>query len=254
MDTTLKDALDAAGVDTSTLATFWEGHAGPIYTLTVPGAEAIARWRTLRALVPQTGHWPVLLGNALDLKYHREALERTSPEQIGSSLQQANALSAAQLLQVWTSEREADEDPDVGEEGAGDWPEDDQASHDFYIPIDYETSAPKPEIVLGLVPTTRGWEVPALLGFGGWNDCPMPQEHVCLLKHWHETYGSEVVGITHDIIEMQVARPPQTRDAAMALALGQYAYCPDIVDQGVGEVESLAATLLNGTVWYFWWD
>jgi hypothetical protein len=40
----------------------------------------------------------------------------------------------------------------------------------------------------------------------------------------------------------------------MALAWEQYWYCLDIVDQGVGSVSALAATLLNSTYWYFWWD
>ena len=257
METTLKDALDGVGVDTSTLSVLWGSDLERIYTLTVPGAEAIARWRTLRALVPQTGHWPVLLGDALDLKYHGEALERSGPRGGAKALQRAGALSAARLLQGWASEAEADEDSDADEDPdatQGGWPEDEQPANDFYIPTDYQTNAPKPEIMLGLVPTTRGWEVPALLGFGDWNSCPLPEEHMCLIKHWHEAFGAEIVRITHDVIEMKVARPPQTRDAALALAFEQYAYCPDIVDQGVGEVESLAATLLNGTVWFFWWD
>jgi hypothetical protein len=27
-----------------------------------------------------------------------------------------------------------------------------------------------------------------------------------------------------------------------------------IVDQGVGDVSTLAATLINSKYWYFWWD
>jgi hypothetical protein len=38
------------------------------------------------------------------------------------------------------------------------------------------------------------------------------------------------------------------------LAKEQYAYCADIVEQGVGTIEALAATLLNGHIWFFWWD
>ena len=53
---------------------------------------------------------------------------------------------------------------------------------------------------------------------------------------------------------MQVARPPQTKEEALELARQQYLFCNDIVDQGVGDVESLAKTLLYSPVWYFWWD
>jgi hypothetical protein len=33
-----------------------------------------------------------------------------------------------------------------------------------------------------------------------------------------------------------------------------YAYAPDIVDQGTETIDALAAGLLGGTAWYFWWD
>jgi len=40
----------------------------------------------------------------------------------------------------------------------------------------------------------------------------------------------------------------------MELAKEQYIFCNDIVDQGVGTVSALAATLLDSNYWYFWWD
>jgi hypothetical protein len=74
------------------------------------------------------------------------------------------------------------------------------------------------------------------------------------MRHWHQQYGAEVVGITHDVVEMYVPRPPTKREAAHALAREQYGYCADIVDQGVGSVGALAAGLLYAPSWYFWWD
>ena len=38
------------------------------------------------------------------------------------------------------------------------------------------------------------------------------------------------------------------------LALEQYAYCNDIVDQGVGTIGALADGLMKSHNWYFWWD
>ena len=40
----------------------------------------------------------------------------------------------------------------------------------------------------------------------------------------------------------------------MALALEQYAFCPDIVEQGCGTIGYLADTLAKSNKWYFWWD
>jgi hypothetical protein len=34
----------------------------------------------------------------------------------------------------------------------------------------------------------------------------------------------------------------------------QYAYCNDIIDQGVGSYPALAAELMARDWWFFWWD
>jgi Domain of unknown function (DUF4253) len=74
------------------------------------------------------------------------------------------------------------------------------------------------------------------------------------IDSWHDLYGAEVVGITSDVVEMHVAKPPLDRESALSLAKAQYLYCNDIVEQGTQTLSVLAATLLEGSVWYFWWD
>src|SRR3712207_9258188 len=65
-----------------------------------------------------------------------------------------------------------------------------------------------------------------------------PEEHCTVLRYWEDRYGAEIVGLSHDTFELQVARPPEDREAALELAEEQYAYCPDIVDQGVDTIRS----------------
>ena len=55
-------------------------------------------------------------------------------------------------------------------------------------------------------------------------------------------------------MNIRVERRPGTRDEALNLAREQYAYCNDIVDQGVGTLSTLAAELTAHDWWYFWWD
>jgi hypothetical protein len=227
----------------------------------VSGAEAIPLWRRLREAVPRTGHWPVLLGEPQDLDFHREGITDINPTEPQDTVRQAEQMDAGLLLRKRQAILEPDDLEENGTDEGGDyepphgyWPEGDHANDGYYIPYHYRTKEPLSEVFIGLVPTPGGWEAPAFLGFGGWNDCPPPAEHVCMMKSWHERYGAEVVGITHDIVEMAVARPPTTREAALRLAEEHYAYCYDIVDQGTQTIEGLAATLLNGTVWFFWWD
>ena len=87
------------------------------------------------------------------------------------------------------------------------------------------------------------------------NECPAPEEHVAVHRYWFETYGAEIVLLSDDIVEMRVARPPTTRQAAEALAYEQFVYSGgDLVFQGTQTLLALASTLLAGRYWYFWWD
>lgn len=57
----------------------------------------------------------------------------------------------------------------------------------------------------------------------------------------------------NDVLEF-TAFPVRDRSAAVGLALGQYAFCTDLVDQGVQTIEVLADSLTKSSVWSFWWD
>ncbi|MBW6525735.1 DUF4253 domain-containing protein [Sphingomonas sp. RHCKR7] len=105
-----------------------------------------------------------------------------------------------------------------------------------------------------LIPTTHSWEVPAYLRWGDWNGCPPPAQHVAALRHWHERFGVELVGMDRDTLNLRATRRPADREAALALAHEQYRYCQDIIDQGVGSLSELAALLMNKDWWFFWWD
>jgi len=39
-----------------------------------------------------------------------------------------------------------------------------------------------------------------------------------------------------------------------ASSMGAPAYCFDMVDQGIGYLEDLAAKQVRSPSWYFWWD
>ena len=56
-------------------------------------------------------------------------------------------------------------------------------------------------------------------------------------------------------LEFKVNNPPQTEAAALELARDYYAYCPDSIDGApLTTMGQLAASVKNGSVWYFWWD
>ena len=110
------------------------------------------------------------------------------------------------------------------------------------------------EVYLVNIPAKASWEIPAYLYWGGWNANPPPHIHIAALRDWHAKYGATLVGITDDVLNLSVETPPTSREEALALAKDQYIYCEDIVLQGVGDIAPLAASLMESSHWYFWWD
>ncbi|NPU13571.1 DUF4253 domain-containing protein [Bradyrhizobium sp. 83002] len=136
----------------------------------------------------------------------------------------------------------------------GDWPDTTDAMNGLSVVMDYRTGQPLQKVIIGLAATDDWTTVPAILRWGHWNGCPKPEEHVAAFRNWRDRYGAELVAITSDVVNLRVARRPQTRDEALALAREHYVYCPDNIDQGVGTFNALAAALMNSDWWYFWWD
>jgi hypothetical protein len=110
-------------------------------------------------------------------------------------------------------------------------------------------------IILAEIPVKNPWEVFAWLPFGGWNECPANEEHMAVAKYWFEKYGAIPALMTHDVLEYTIPFDTSVPSwQALDLALEQYAYCNDIVDQGVETVGRLADGLAKSSYWYFWWD
>lgn len=109
------------------------------------------------------------------------------------------------------------------------------------------------EVIIAKIPTDKPWEVFAWLPFGGWNECPTAEVMLAAGKYWFEKYGAVPAVISHDVLEL-AAQPVKDRSAAVGLALEQFAFCSDIIDQSGMTISSLASTLMLSTVWSFWWD
>lgn len=105
------------------------------------------------------------------------------------------------------------------------------------------------------VPTDKPWEVVVCIPFGGWNECPAPEDMASVCKYWYEQYGAYPAVITHDTLEFYVEKPV-AKEKAMELAKEHFLFCSDRVYQGtrnctIGEV---ADCLWQSDIWYFWWD
>jgi hypothetical protein len=217
----------------------------PFGILAVPGAEVAARLAAERS--PRI--YPILLGDRQHVTITAELIRdcEDSPTEIEH---QGLALD----IVAWLKNRPIEENNidyyaiDDRVTGKPDTP---KPLSPARKPL---SNRPKEEVFIGLVPVEHSWLVPAHVKPGGWNSCPEPAVHVALFRHWHERYGAEVTTIANDVIEFTVARPPTNHADARTLAIEQFLYCGDLVQQGTGTVGNLAALLIDNHHWYFWWD
>ena len=110
-------------------------------------------------------------------------------------------------------------------------------------------------LILAKIPVNYPWEIFAYLPFGNWNECPDTLDLMAISKYWFEKYSALPSAMTHDELEFLLPEPID-REKAIEVAMEQYGFCPDIVDQEQDDptIGSLADVLWQSTVWYFWWD
>jgi Domain of unknown function (DUF4253) len=269
--------LEAAGVDASALAPL-PGTREPLPRLVVPGAGARALWERLRALTPETGHYPLLLGPEDELELLLEQLGASEDEDTEALLAQAEALppephgwAGARLAGLVRLMQDAGLEPQLDAEDFADAEaalEAEEAAQegDFArgggragargagFTHDPATGAPYPRVALALLPACEPWQAPVRLRFGGFNECPSPAQHGAMLRHWQARHGAEPEALSHDTLELRVARPPADPAAALALAREQAAYCAELAAPGPEALGRLAASLQGATVWRFWWE
>ena len=136
----------------------------------------------------------------------------------------------------------------------GDWPADVEPNDSIGAIEDISTRTVHPEVVVAALETNDWTELPAFVGYGGWNANPDPHIHVAVWRYWRRRYGIRLVSMRFDRLEFSVSRPPRNKSAALELAREHHAYCDDIITQGVGSLSNLAAILMVSPYWHFWWD
>lgn len=213
----------------------------------VHGNEALAKLAQLKSA---GNGFPVILGDADSFAHAEETVEDNSDQSVDELIEAARGIDPAN----WFVERQAS-DPEYYDIGENEWPDGDHGTaHGLSSHRDVLTGEPFSAVSIAVIPAAEAWMVPCYLRIGGWNECPNAEEHAALFKYWGEKYGATAACTTTDVIEMNVSRPPTTREDALELAKEQYLYCADIVNQGTETIEALAAALIDAPVWFFWWD
>ncbi|MGE7207548.1 DUF4253 domain-containing protein [Sphingomonas sp. NPDC019816] len=228
--------------------------------ITVPGAQALAEWEKCRAA--KRG-WPVVVGGDADLERIAEQFSLNNPVVSGAAAERIAPRSTEQIL---AASAKVEFPADLYKAAGISPPQDDdvlpktwpapsaEAPPGLTVAQDLQTGRPLEKAHILILPTERSWEAPAYLRWGGWNACPPPELHVAALRSWHARFGAELAGLNGDTMNVRIRNRPKDRQQAWQLAHELHAYCPDIVDQGIGSMAAFASELIRADWWFFWWD
>jgi hypothetical protein len=175
-------------------------------------------------------------------------LERASEISFPEGFQALKQRDSAMLRRRYPhlAEMAKEDGPPVGE-----WPE--RAPTGGCLTVTHHWSGEAwPRVHIAILPTDDWTTAPAYLRAGGWNDCPEAAVMVSALRSWRDRYGVELVGFSHDVMNIRAEIGPASREEALALAWEHYLFCSDsLAEQTLTE---LGAYLMAEDWWYFRWD
>lgn len=108
----------------------------------------------------------------------------------------------------------------------------------------------KPDNV-GILKTTDQYTVLRQIATDGINWDITNDSLVSIIKRFDKKYSLELIGASGDWCEFVIHYEPQSW---AQFAEEVYKICPDVVDQGTGSVEALAAEMKRTKRLYLWWD
>jgi len=129
-----------------------------------------------------------------------------------------------------------------------------QRGLDVVLPRVRQANMATPQARIGLVAAARPADVLLVIGWGGLVNCGESLlELTAVLRSWEDRFGARLVDVGYADLRLFVERPPRTLVTAQRLAAEQAVLGGDCVD-GARDIPGIAARLVNGPVWTFWWD
>jgi len=112
-----------------------------------------------------------------------------------------------------------------------------------------------PDAPIGLVPARRAADVLPTVGWCGSDQFQTPLPVAAVLRSWEARFGARLLTVGPGAqIRLLVERPPQTTEAAQAIAAEHFAFCDECAGQGLRHIPKITASLVNAPTWTFWWD
>jgi hypothetical protein len=248
MATTLKSAIaQVVGVRIDAVEEATSPRGNVLYGVRCPPDECWEVWRELRDAARKIGFWPFVSHEGpreweWDHARAWDESARISPSRGGTPAQ----LVAAQSGVLEDAGGLADRLVDLAPRPQG------KTFGEFF--------AYRPEwVCLATVPAQS--QLPEILdapSTPNWLGGPAHpvlryEDHADVLREWHSRYDASICYLGSNSLMVQVGSPPRTVRDAAAVAIEQYAYCPDL-DQVIGTLDDVAREQAGARQWFFWWD
>lgn len=240
-------------------------HAGfdrpaPVAWITAEAVPEPGRvWAALSATRQRTGLVPFLLGGLYGDPRRPWDTEEFEPPADPGELDQMDA--AEVLAEMWAGEMSSDEEEEDDEE----WvemrapfgtqfpgmapPENTPLSPDR---LD-EVLGSLPAARMGLVPASRPADVLPLIGW-----TPSDQSDAlpiaAIARSWEDRFGARLLRVGFAAFSLLVDRPPRTIEHAQRIAAEHFVFCDECAGQGLSDISSITANLMETPIWTFWWD
>ncbi len=246
------------------LANERDRHAGDMMTA-IPFDHYIVSGKKALKVIEETKSenaqsTPFIAGDAFSVSRMVEAYESNVEDDAQTTEDIINAAKDFDI-QTWLALREAEYRKYAEEDGIefpprGEITGEVESQNGLIGNLETLSRAPIKKLFIGVapVPVKESWKIFAHLRYGNWNECPAPVVQCALHKYWAEKYDITLATCAFDTVEVVVGTPASTTKEAEALAMQQYLYCNDIIDQGYESFDALAASLLGAKTWFFWWD
>ncbi|MEW9549564.1 DUF4253 domain-containing protein [Nonomuraea sp. NPDC050783] len=211
-------------------------------------------WSLMREWHPHSGLWPLLLDESAQ-PWAVGQVVPDDPRQIDHFTAEG---FMAEVWEEWVAQMPPDALEELQPYGAicpgpappGVLRADPEAVADWYAGQLAAKSMP-----LGLVAAARGADALAVMGWQGalhHNEWMVPMAAV--VRSWEERFGARVVSVGFNTLDLSVAAPPTDAEHALHVAAEHWAFCPDNVVQGPGDLQGYAEQIIGGHTWSFWWD
>lgn len=106
---------------------------------------------------------------------------------------------------------------------------------------------------LAIIKTNDEFDIVRWRGTDGINYGHTNKDIIEKLKQWNEQNPLNVMEVGLDLVWIQFEKPVLDMDIK-AFGEDVYSFCPDVIDQGAGDMPTLLRTIADMNGIYLWWD